>query len=82
MRKCFNNLDVDGSGSIGVDEIKLPLIGLGLVESIEEVEEMVAKVDSDNSGEIEFNEFLKIIKGFGGEKAGNLTEFLQKLTSR
>ena len=41
-----------------MDEIKLPLIGLGLVNSVEEVENMVNEVDVDGSGEIEFSEFL------------------------
>jgi len=34
LKECFHSLDDDGSGSIGVDEIKGPLIGLGLVNSI------------------------------------------------
>jgi Ca2+-binding EF-hand superfamily protein len=29
MRECFDSLDDDGSGDIGVDELKEPLIGLG-----------------------------------------------------
>ena len=40
-------MDDDGGGSIGVDEIKVPLIGLGLVDTIEDVEEMVMAVDED-----------------------------------
>ena len=33
LKECFNSLDEDGSGSIGVEEISGPLIGLGLVGS-------------------------------------------------
>ena len=50
LKECFNSLDDDRSGSIGVDEIKKPLIGLGLVGSVEEVENLVKLVDIDCSG--------------------------------
>jgi len=33
LRACFNSLDDDGSGSIGVDELEDPLIALGLVDN-------------------------------------------------
>ena len=50
LKQCFNSLDADGSGAIGVDEIKDPLIGLGLVNTISEVEYLVKLVDEDGSG--------------------------------
>lgn len=37
LRECFNSLDDDGSGSIGIEELEDPLIGLGFAESWEEV---------------------------------------------
>ena len=51
-------MDSDGGGSISIDEIKVPLIGLGLVDTIKQVENIIDMVDEDGSGEIEFNEFL------------------------
>ena len=39
----------------------MPLIGLGLVDSVEEVENLLRLVDIDQSGEIEFNEFVRVI---------------------
>ena len=62
LKECFNNLDDDGSGSIGIDELEIPLIGLGFADSRQEVEEIVNEVDEDGSGMIEFDEFLLIIK--------------------
>ena len=44
-----------------MDELKVPLIGLGLVDSVEEVENLLRLVDIDQSGEIEFNEFVRVI---------------------
>ncbi len=34
IRNCFNSLDKDGSGQIGWQELKDPLIGMGLSENI------------------------------------------------
>lgn len=71
----FDSLDDDGSGSIGVDEMEDPLIALGLVESRAQVQKIVDTVDDDGTGNIEFKEFLSIIKGGkkssgGGDDAG------------
>jgi Ca2+-binding EF-hand superfamily protein len=33
LRECFNSLDTDGSGAIGVEELEDPLIGLGFAET-------------------------------------------------
>lgn len=62
LRECFQALDDDGSASIGVDELDGPLIGLGFAESRQEIEDMIDEVDDDATGEIEFEEFLAIVK--------------------
>jgi Ca2+-binding EF-hand superfamily protein len=38
LQNCFGDLDLDASGNIGVKELKAPLIHLGFVDTIEEVE--------------------------------------------
>jgi hypothetical protein len=38
LKECFNALDEDKGGSIGLEELEDPLIGLGLAESTEKVE--------------------------------------------
>lgn len=67
LRECFKSLDDDGSESIGVDELEDPLIALGLVESRQQVQQIVQLVDEDGSEMIEFDEFLQIIKGGAGQ---------------
>jgi Ca2+-binding EF-hand superfamily protein len=62
LRECFDSLDGDGSGAIGVEELEDPLIGLGFAETRQEVQDMIDSVDTDRSGSIEFSEFLTIIK--------------------
>ena len=62
LKDCFNSLDGDRSGAIGVKELEDPLIGLGFAENREEVADLIKQVDDDGSGFIEFSEFLCIIK--------------------
>ena len=76
LRETFNNLDEDGGGSIGTDELESPLIGLGFADTREQVEEMVREVDEDGSGQIEFGEFLQIIgNSDANEKTGKINKF-------
>lgn len=68
------------SGSIGIDEMKEPLIGLGFANTTKEVEHMIELVDEDGSGMIEFNEFLSIIKDSGeNEKTKLIRDFFKDL---
>ena len=60
LRACFDQLDDDGGGTIGLEELMIPLIGLGLCHSVQEVIDIFEMVDEDCSGEIEFDEFLEI----------------------
>ena len=62
LRECFDTLDEDGGGAIGLEELETPLIGLGFANSREEVKTMMDTVDVDGSGQLEFDEFLLIIK--------------------
>ena len=81
LRECFNSLDDDGSGSIGIEELEDPLIGLGFCETRDEVKEIVMDVDEDQSGQIEFPEFLSIINNSdSNEKRQKIFEFFKKMT--
>ena len=73
------SLDTDGSGSIGVDELEEPLISLGLAQNRRDVMELIKSVDVDNSGEIEFEEFLCIIKG--GDSDSTITTFFKNMVN-
>ena len=75
------SLDDDGTGSIGLDEIKRPLIGLGLVDSVAQVQELIKLVDEDNSGEIEFGEFMTIISAKDGDNESPISHFFKNLVN-
>tara|TARA_B110000285_G_scaffold99561_1_gene113402 strand:+ start:192 stop:587 length:396 start_codon:yes stop_codon:yes gene_type:complete len=80
LRECFLALDEDKGGSIGLEELEDPLIGLGLAETTEKVKEIILKVDDD--GEIEFPEFLKIIKSPDQDKNSRLiTNFFKEMST-
>ena len=60
----------------------LPLLGLGLCETPEEVEQIFNLVDDDNSGEIEFSEFLSIITNKTGKQMNKkITNFFQSFVT-
>jgi len=58
LKECFDNLDENNTGQLGIEELENPLIGLGFADSREEIEKMILDVDDDGSGKIEFEEFL------------------------
>ena len=74
MKHFFKELDADKSGMIGVDEIEETLISLGLAKTIEDVEKIVAELDEDGNGELDFEEFMKLLKDTTSIADGN---FLQ-----
>ena len=41
LKDCFNHLDQEGTGSLGIEHLENPLIGLGFAESRQEVQEMI-----------------------------------------
>ncbi|KIZ06761.1 Dynein light chain, flagellar outer arm [Monoraphidium neglectum] len=72
-RKAFQSFDKDGSGTIDVKELKAALSSMGQEMSDEELFVMIHDVDEDNSGEIEFSEFCKVIlkhKAAASDKEG------------
>jgi Ca2+-binding EF-hand superfamily protein len=58
----FVKYDVDSSGSIDQNELKKMLQSLGQNPSQEEILYMMAMLDTDHGGRIEFTEFLKAVR--------------------
>jgi voltage-gated sodium channel len=76
-KKAFSMLDLDGGGTIEEDELSFGLEAVGIEASGEEIQALMARVDEDESGEIdlaEFVEFMTIVcrekKGEEGEEEG------------
>ena len=67
LREWFGFLDDDDSQSISRVELGTPLISLGLARDMEEVDRLIASVDQDGSGDIDFFEFEEmLLQGAGG----------------
>lgn len=68
-------------------ELEDPLIALGFVSSQEKVKELVAEVDEDGSGKVEFDEFLLIMRsikkkekeGKGEDTGSSLNDFFKDM---
>ena len=58
MRRMFSIMDRDGSGMISIDELKDLLYSQGYYPSETELKDMMEEIDSDHSGEIDFEEFV------------------------
>ena len=63
IKEAFNLFDTDQSGSIDYRELKAAMKALGFDVKKDELKKMIADVDADGSGNIEFPEFLDMMTG-------------------
>ena len=61
LKEIFMLVDQDGSGSITPDELADLMDTLGLDATPEELREMMKELDDDDSGTIEFEEFVQVM---------------------
>ena len=61
FKKVFSMLDLDGSGSIEEEELRVGLQSVGRNPTDEEMERMMHDVDEDESGEIDPAEFVQFM---------------------
>ena len=65
-----------------MEELEHPLIGLGLADTREEIQQMIDEVDEDGSGQIEFDEFLLILKNtISDPKSAKINQFFKDMSS-
>ena len=53
--------DTDGSGTIDAKELKVAMRALGFEPKKEEIKKMIADIDKDGNGSIDFQEFLTMM---------------------
>lgn len=61
IREAFCVFDKDGNGKISADELKNVMINLGEKLTDEELEEMIREADIDGDGEVNYEEFVKMM---------------------
>ncbi|CAH9058426.1 unnamed protein product [Cuscuta epithymum] len=79
IRECFELFDTDNSGTIDAKELNVAMRALGFEATEEEIESMIAEVDKDGSGAIDFEEFEHMMTNKFGER--NTKEELAKAFS-
>jgi len=61
VREAFRVFDKDGNGYISAAELKHVMTNLGEKLTDEEVEEMIKEADVDGDGQINYDEFVKMM---------------------
>merc|ERR1711907_196643 len=61
VKDAFDLFDTDSSGAVSVTELVEAMRSLGLEQKNEAVFNMIKEIDTDGSGELEFQEFLEMM---------------------
>lgn len=79
LRKVFEQLDKDHSGTLCIEELYEPLLSLGLVQSRQDVEQLIEYIGSKASGIIEFHEFLRAFDSTRAKKHSRIDILLRDM---
>ncbi|CAD7704874.1 unnamed protein product, partial [Ostreobium quekettii] len=63
LREAFRVFDKDGNGSISREELRQVMCSLGMKLTLEEEDEMISEADQNGDGEIDYDEFKKMMLG-------------------
>jgi hypothetical protein len=69
FKEAFMHFDTDGSGAISAAELGCVLKEFGQQPTAAELDAMIREVDADNSGEIDFDEFMEMMKVYSAKGA-------------
>ncbi|KAI8872222.1 EF-hand [Ramicandelaber brevisporus] len=61
FKEAFTLFDKDSDGKITVQELGTVMRSLGLTPSEQELNDMIAEIDTDNNGAVDFTEFLTMM---------------------
>ena len=62
LRNVFRVFDKDGNGFITPAELKQAMLGLEEDVTDEDIEEMIKEADSNGDGNVNYEEFIKMMK--------------------
>jgi plastin-1 len=71
----FDSFDANGDGTIDADELIKILKDLGEKHDVPTVRSLIKEVDTNNSGKVEFNEFLAVIASIRSGTSGKMANF-------
>lgn len=61
LQEAFKMFDMNGDGSISAHELDSVLRRLGEISSLDDCHSMIARVDADGDGQVNFDEFLTMM---------------------
>ncbi|XP_055848115.1 uncharacterized protein LOC129913451 [Episyrphus balteatus] len=61
LKLAFDSFDTNGTGWIGIEELRVAIRALGYEPKMEQMSKMVAEIDRDGKGKISFNDFLHLM---------------------
>ncbi|XP_074649951.1 uncharacterized protein LOC141905096 [Tubulanus polymorphus] len=68
MREAFDLFDSSGTGTIDTKELKVAMRALGFEPKKEEIRKMIANIDKDATGSIDFTDFISMMTQKMSEK--------------
>merc|ERR1719150_2510366 len=68
LKEAFSMFDINGDGTIELEELQQVMKKLGQNPSKNELKEMINSVDDNGDNEIDFDEFLILMKSRIGER--------------
>ena len=63
LSKIFKAMDNNNNGKLDVDDFRWGLMDFGLSLSKSEAQQVLEHFDRDGNGQVDFNEFLKTLRG-------------------
>jgi calmodulin len=63
LREAFRLYDKEGNGYIAVSDLREILRALDDNINDDELDEMIAEIDTDGSGTVDFDEFMEMMSG-------------------
>ncbi|TDG38308.1 hypothetical protein AWZ03_015270, partial [Drosophila navojoa] len=63
LREAFRMYDKEGNGYINVSDLREILRALDDKLTEDELDEMIAEIDTDGSGTVDFDEFMEMMTG-------------------
>ena len=61
IKEAFDLFDTDGSGNIDAKELKVAMRALGFEPKKDEIKKMIAEMDADQNGVIDYNDFVELM---------------------
>nr|2KN2_A Chain A, Calmodulin [Glycine max] len=71
LKEAFKVFDKDQNGYISASELRHVMINLGEKLTDEEVEQMIKEADLDGDGQVNYEEFVKMMMTVRGGGGGN-----------